>query len=356
MKIKKALLFVQDGVGGAERMTALIGKSLDSNKYDVCFCLIERAVNSTIVDFIPEEIRKRRIPNTGALMLMFNMAKVLLLEKPDVVFSSVFNLSNKLLLLRWLTPRSMYIVRCDNYLYTYNNQQKKILVRTYPKADILIAQTEEMGAELIEFAKVPSENVKVLHNPIDKTLIDKKLSGATNPYQENGKKHFVAVGRFYPQKGFDLLIDAFIKLYNYRQDVDLHIVGDTTIDGGEVAKAIRGVAEHAGVSDLVHFYGYQANPYPYIKYADCFVLSSRWEGLPNVMIEALYLGTPVAAFKCIPIIERIINNCVDGVLAERENVESLAFAMQKSLQLGRVKSRYKSSKIEEFTKLFDYHD
>jgi len=349
----KVLLFVQDGVGGAERMSVLIGKSLKRDYYSVCFCLIQSSVKSTIKDFIPDDIRSVSIHNGGAFSLMLNMARVLIKEKPDVVFSSVFNLSNKLLLLKWIVPHSRFIIRCDNYIYTYNEKQQKILRKTYHKADILIAQTEEMGDELIEQAGVPAAKVKVLHNPIDKSLIDKKLFGKINPYSENGRKHFVAVGRFNKQKGFDYLIDAFVKVYKMHQGVDLHIVGDTTTGGGEVAKAIRIAAEKAGVGDLVHFDGYQDNPYPYIKYADSFVLSSRWEGLPNVLIEALYLGTPVAAFKCIPIIERIVDDGVTGFLAEKENVDDLSTAMLDSLKLGRVVSSYKSASIDDFVELFD---
>ena len=352
IKDNKVLFFIQDGVGGAERMSVFIGKGLKHVNYSVCFCLIQSSVKSSIKDFIPNDIRCISIHNGGVFSLMFNMARVLIKEKPEVVFSSVFNLSNKLLLLKWIVPHSRFIIRCDNYIYTYNEKQQKILIKTYPKADILIAQTEEMGKELIEQAGVSAAKVKVLHNPIDQSLIDKKLTGKTKPYIENGRKHFVAVGRFNPQKGFDLLIDAFIKVYNTRQDIDLHIVGDNTIGGGEIAKVVRKAAEQAGVGELVHFYGYQDNPYPYIKYADCFVLSSRWEGLPNVLIEALYLGTPVAAFKCIPIIGRIVDEGVTGFLAEKENVDDLAAAMIDSLKLGRVASSYKSASIDDFVELF----
>lgn len=351
MKLK-VLCFVQDGVGGAERMSVLIGKGLKNVNCSVCFCLVQSSVKSSISDFIPNDIRSIYIQNGGAISLMLNMARVLIKEKPNVVFSSVFNLSNKLLLLKWIVPHSRFVIRCDNYIYTYSEKQQKILRKTYPKADVLIAQTEEMGEELIKQVGVPAAKVKVLHNPIDKTLIDSKLSGTSNPYSNNSKKHFVAVGRFNQQKGFDLLIDAFIKVYNTCHNIDLHIVGDTTIGGGEVAKAVRKTAEQEGVGDLVHFYGYQDNPYPYIKYADSFVLSSRWEGLPNVLIEALYLGTPVAAFKCIPIIERIVDEGVTGFLAEKENVNELAVAMIDSLKLGRVVSSYKSATIDDFVELF----
>lgn len=348
----KVLIFVQDGVGGAERMTALIGKSLEHDKFDVCFCLIERNCKSSIADFIPREIRKIKIPNSGTLFLIWNMAKALIKERPDIVFSSVFNLSNKLLLLKWLIPHAKFIIRCDNYMYTYSDRQRSLLKITYPKADILIAQTEEMGAELIEQAGVASEKVKVLHNPIDKALIDSKLNDSRSPYPDNGKKHFIAVGRFSYQKGFDILIESFNKVVEKRKDVDLYIVGDTSIGNGKVLESVINRAREAGISDLVHLCGYQDNPFPYIKYADCFVLSSRWEGLPNVLIEALYLGTPVAVFKCIPIIERIVKDSIEGYLAKKDDVESLSIAMAKAVDLGRVTYSYRSAEISEFTGLF----
>lgn len=115
---------------------------------------------------------------------------------------------------------------------------------------------------------------------------------------------------------------------------------------------MKQLIEKYGLQDCVKCVGFQNNPYVYIKYADCFVLSSRWEGLPNVMIESLYLGTPVAAFKCIPIIERIITNGIDGYLAEKDNVSSLANAMLQASRLGRVKTNYKSAQISDFQSIF----
>ena len=83
------------------------------------------------------------------------------------------------------------------------------------------------------------------------------------------------------------------------------------------------------------------------------MLSSRNEGLPNVLIESLYLGTPVAATKCIPVIERIVRDGQDGFLAETENVESLANAMLKASSLGRVESCYQAAGLDEFQRLFE---
>lgn len=349
---KKIIIFVQDGVGGAERMSVLIGKNLDPVTYDVCFCLIERNVGSSIADFIPPGMRIMSIPNENPLMLMWNMLITIIKEKPYAVFSSVINLNNKYLPFRWLFPKVKVIIRCDNYYYTYSKKQQRIIRLLYPKADFVIAQTQEMADELTAIGVCESK-VVVLQNPVDRQTIDRKLERATNPYVENGKKHLVAVGRFNPQKGFDLLIESFIRLRKLRKDVDLTIVGDYLIGDGKIYKDLMAMVQKNNLSEDVHCVGYKDNPYVYIKNADCFVLSSRWEGLPNVLIESLYLGTPAAAFKCIPVIERIVEHGKTGYCADKECVDSLVEATIKTLKLGKIESTYKSSSIEDFTRLFD---
>ena len=149
-----------------------------------------------------------------------------------------------------------------------------------------------------------------------------------------------------------MLIDAFIEVCKTRIDVDLYIVGDNTLGGGTIYHDITQKAKDNGLEDIVHCVGYKDNPYIYLKNADCFVLSSRWEGLPNVLIEALYLGTPVASFKCIPVIERIVDHGVNGFLAEKDDVNSLANAMSEAIKLGRVVSSYHSASIDDFVELF----
>lgn len=353
MKKKKILIFVQDGVGGAERMSVLIGKNLVPDKYDVCFCLIDRGAGSSIADFIPQGMRTIRIGNVNPIWLTFKMVRTILKEKPYAVFSSVINLNNKYLPFRWMFPLVKIIIRCDNYLYSYTPKQQQRIARLYPKADWIIAQTQEMKDELVSKTAVEEAKVVVLQNPIDKLTIDEKVATCSSPYPQNGKKHFVAVGRFDRQKGFDILIDAFAEVCKRRDDVDLWIVGDNSSRHAEVYNEVMRKVADCGIGTQVNCVGYKDNPYVYLKYADCFVLSSRWEGLPNVLIESLYLGTPAAAFKCIPVIERIIDDGVTGFCAEKENVESLADAMIKTPEIGKICSSYKYNSIEDFTQLFD---
>lgn len=349
--IMKILIFLQDGVGGAERVSVLLGKSMPREQYEVKFCLIDRNCETSIRDFIPEGYPVIGISNAGPVKMMWQLVRVVWQERPHMVFSSVMYLNTKILTFRSLFPKTRFVVRCENYLYTFNKSQQHRIRITYQRADAIIAQTKEMGDELIEQIHISKDKVMVIQNPVDTELIDRMVEEGGNPYPQNGMKHFVASGRFAMQKGFDMLLEAFIEVTKKHKDVDLYIVGDYTYKDGEVYHQILERAKGAGVDHLLHCMGYQKNPYPYIRYADCFVLSSRWEGLPNVLIEALYLGTPAAVFKCIPVIERIVHDGTTGYLAEKENVSELVSAMNRALTLGRIESGYQSSNIDDFIKV-----
>ena len=225
--------------------------------------------------------------------------------------------------------------------------------KLYPKADCFIAQTEEMRNELLPLRSIDASKVISLHNPIDVQTIDDILIGANNPYKHDSTIKYIASGRFSYQKGYDMLAEAFAIVCQSNPASELYILGDTSMEDGKPYEDMLQIAKEKGIADKIHCMGYKKNPYPYIKYADCFVLSSRWEGLPNVLIESLYLGTPAAAFKCIPIIERIIDEGKTGFCAEKGNVQSLAESMIRAANLGAIQSTYKSSSITDFTKLFE---
>lgn len=356
-KRKKILIFAQSAVGGAERMSVTITKTLDREKYEVVYYLVGPTDNkgkSPLQEFIPADLNVYCVTVSNPLLMIAKYFSILIKERPNVVFSSVININNKLLLLRSFFKNTKFIVRCDNYLYTYTERQRRIIDKTYHRADIIIAQTEEMKQELIDEMHISEHKVVALQNPVDTETINKKIQDGNNPYPQDGKVRYVASGRFAHQKGFDLLVEAFAKVKQQQQEAELYIVGRK--DGGceNYYNEVKQIIEKYGLEDCVKCVGFQTNPYVYIKYADCFVLSSRWEGLPNVMIESLYLGTPVAAFKCIPVIERIVTNGVDGYLAEKENVESLAKAMMAAGALGRVKSVYKSASIKDFHHVLEF--
>lgn len=353
MNKSKVLIFLQSGVGGAERMSVLIGKSLPKDQFDVTFCLVKKGkAQSAISKFIPDKYSTIEIEANNAISATWQIQKTIAKQKPDIVFSSVLYLNDKILPLRWLHPHTKFIIRCENYLYTFNSKQHLIIKAIYQLADAIIAQTIEMKDELVKQCSIRPGKIYSLENPVDAETINQKLLNAANPYPNDGKKHILASGRFAYQKGFDLLVEAFAKLKQTNNDIDLYIIGKKDGNAEHNYNSVMQQCHGLGIMDSVHCLGFQDNPYQYMKYADTFVLSSRWEGLPNVLIEAQYLGIPAAAFKCIPIVERIITEGSNGFLAEKENVEQLTSAMAKAIELGEIESSYKGASKDDFTNVF----
>ncbi len=353
-KRKKIAVVIQGNVGGAERIAVTVTGGLDSQLYDVTYYLVGMTDENcyAIEKFIPRQWKVHHIKKTHSAILLIKFFGVLFKERPDTVFSTTLYINGKLLLLRKFFPNMKFIIRCENYLYTFKSKQLNLIRNTYKNADLIIAQTEEMKEELIDRMHIDGKMIKVLHNPIDKITIDKKIECGTNPYPQNAAINFCACGRLTRQKGFDLLIMAFSIVKETIPNAHLYIIGNNEGPRREYFDVLRDLTSNYGVLNDVTFLGYQENPYIYMKYADCFVLSSRWEGLPNVMLESLYVGTPVAAFQCIPIVERIINDGEDGFLAEKENVKSLSDAMTKACKLGRIKLSFKLCSVEDFQRIF----
>lgn len=356
--MKKILVFVQSNVGGAERMAVTVTKSLPKDKFKMVYCLVDMVGDgkNPILDFIPNDIDYIIIDKCNPLFVLFKIKNVLSKYNPDIVFSSTFYLNNKILLWRKWFSHINFIIRCENYLYTYTSRQKALLFKTYKKADFIIAQTEEMKDELLEEAKINKNKVIVFQNPIDTDTIERKMSDSESPYnQEDEALKFVASGRFSYQKGFDLLVDAFaIVKQRSSSPVKLYILGETGGEKNPEYLNIKDKIKYKGLANDIICLGYQDNPYKYVSNSDCFVLSSRWEGLPNVVLEALYLKKPVAAFRCIPVIERIIKDGYNGYTAEKENTEELANAMLKAAKLKEIHTEYKPARIEDFHYMFEH--
>jgi glycosyltransferase involved in cell wall biosynthesis len=143
------------------------------------------------------------------------------------------------------------------------------------------------------------------------------------------KPYLIAVGRLATQKGFDLLVDAYAKALEIDSTIPtLLIVGD-----GEDKGALQAQVIQSGLENNVVLAGFVNNPYPLIKGATSLVLSSRYEGMPTVLIESLALDVPVIAFDCPTGPSEIIVSGENGELVEYLNTDELALAISKYSQL-----------------------
>lgn len=182
----------------------------------------------------------------------------------------------------------------------------------YPRADALVVQTrsvEQWARGLVSAARV-----HVIPNPVAPPVAE---SPATR------KMQVVAMGRLTYQKGFDLLVRAFARLAAGSPDPwRLLVLGD-----GEDRGKLEALAVGMGVADRVEFRGCVENPAAVLAESEIFVLSSRYEGFPNALLEAMAAGMAVIAADCPSGPSEIIEPEVNGVLAPPENVQALASAL-----------------------------
>jgi glycosyltransferase involved in cell wall biosynthesis len=192
----------------------------------------------------------------------------------------------------------------------------------YRGARHVLAQTDEMKSDIVAMFGVDPARIRVLHNPVDTELIDSKLLGATSPY-DSTRINVIAAGRLSREKGVDILIRSFGAVVARNPRFLLHVIGR---DGGE-GETLKALVSDMGLREHVVFWGEQRNPYPFLKFADLFVLPSRYEGLPNAVLECIHLRKPIVATRVVPILERLIEDGKSGTLVPVEDEARLSEAI-----------------------------
>jgi len=312
---KESILFTLPSLngGGAERVMINIIKTLDQSKFDIKLLLVDKI--GVFLDLVPDyvEILSLDIKRTrNALPALIKHINAI---QPDIIFSTINRMNILVLMASFFIPKTIKIYVREPSL---PSAQKKYLPFSqriwikflYPKAYKIVAQTDEMADEIHQHFGIKKDKIITLINPIDKEFIDKSLQNITNPFDEN-YINLVAVGRLSHEKGFDVLIKAMSEVLKVDDKYRLYIVGE-----GKDRVMLEELIKHFKLEKNIFLLGFHNNPYKYIKYANAFILSSRWEGLPNVVLESLYIGTPVVATKVVKLLEQLIEDGKNGFLVD----------------------------------------
>lgn len=199
--------------------------------------------------------------------------------------------------------------------------------RSYPHADAVVGVSDGVSAE---FAKIPGlecSRSHVVYNPVvSMYLEDKSRDPANHPWMDKPKLPIVlAVGKLIARKDFSTLLRAFARLLVQRP-ARLIVLGE-----GRLRPTLRSLARELGIAGQVDFPGFKENPYPFLARADLFVLSSRNEALPTVLIEAMACGCPVVSTDCPFGPREILEGGRLGPLVPVGDAEALAEAMDRTL-------------------------
>ena len=348
--MKKTVLFcVPPNCGGAERVTLTIAKLLDLKKFDIKIVIIGSS-KGEIVDFVPDSfdiihIKTRNIWDFTTCKLVNLFKKI----HPDVVFCSLMYLNTRVILAAKIVGNIKTIIRNNIGFYRMRFDNSLLMKLLYPKADEIILQTEEMRIEIMKYIKLECNKLHVIFNPIDVESIGRNLKDISTPF-DSKYINYVFVGRIDHCKGLDILISSFAALLEEQPQCRLYIVGKIE-NSNSYYLQLKQQIEKLKIKDSVVWIGFTKNPYQYIKYADCFVLPSRVEGLPNVLLDAMYLKVPVVVTRSVPVIDRLVST-QRGLVVDVEDVLALKNAMSEAINLT-IKDGYHEGSKDELIKLFE---
>ena len=163
-----------------------------------------------------------------------------------------------------------------------------------PRADGLVAVSRGVADDLVRTLGISPAKIEVIYNPID---LERIWAGAREQVEhpwgvEQARPLILSVGRLNNAKDYPNLLRAFARVRQQR-DARLLILGE-----GAERPGLESLARGLGIAPWVDMPGYVPNPYPYMAAADVFVLSSRWEGFPVALVEALMCGAPIVSTDC----------------------------------------------------------
>ncbi|NDJ86447.1 MAG: glycosyltransferase [Chloroflexi bacterium] len=289
--------------GGAEHVMLALSEQ---------FSRLGRRVDILTLDaHHPDSVRSNQLPDTVRLVdlavsrsiaAIMPLARYLRHEKPDILLSTLHH-ANLIAIAagRIAGNTSPIVVRVPNPLSLIPDRASKrdriakwLSRYLLPSAAGIIAVSQAVADNLVDSLKLSPNQIEVIYNPVDVDKIRRLATVAPTPELDIKPETplVLGVGRLHPQKDFATLIRAFA-IVHQTQPAQLLILGE-----GPERPRLAQLGHALGISDAIAMPGFIENPYPIMQRAHVIVLSSVFEGYPNVLAEALALGKPVISTDC----------------------------------------------------------
>jgi len=324
--------------GGAEQVMALVAKGLSREKYEVHLGLVTAAEAETAA--VPPWVTVHALGAKRARRGAIPLLRLVWRLRPAVILSGAPEISFLVLMLRpFLPPKTPVLVRQNGTVSAalamggVPRYTRLLYCWLYRHSDRIICQSRSMAADLARELRIGAEKLVVLPNPVDREGIQAALQEKSS-WSGTGP-HLLAVGRLSPEKGFDLLIEALAIVRAQFPDTDLVIAG-----AGREETELKCLCRNFGLENAVHFPGRVDRPYVYFPGCTLFVLSSRYEGLPNALLEAAAAGLPLVATPASGGLVDLLRGRPGAWLAREVSAQSLAEVLITALRALRPGQRF----------------
>ena len=281
---------------------------------------------------------------SGKLRHLASFVRYLRSDRPDGIIAATAPLNLVAFWARRLAGSRAPLVMSEHNRFQVEHEDGRIGWRygcppalahdPYAEAEAVVAVSDGVADEMAAFAGLPRARVLTVHNPVTGPELERRAAEPVDhPWLRPGEPPVIlGVGMLKPQKDFATLIRAFA-LLRARRPARLVILGDARAEAKDLAcKAeLTALPAELGVAADVHFPGFVDNPQAWMAKSACFVLSSLWEGLPTVLIEALGCGCPVVATDCPNGPREILAGGAYGPLVPTADPEALAAAIDATL-------------------------
>lgn len=316
--------------GGAERVALTLMTTFIDRGHEVDLVLM--STRGELMAHLPSEVRVFDLKARRVRNMLWPLIGYLRARRPDALQARMWPVTVIAIAARMLSRSSTRVVVSDHsYLseaYRHSlvkSTSLRLSVRAfYPFADARIAVSNGVAGDLASMAGMDRSRWRVIFNPVPSVIA---AAGATDdePMWPENRARILTVGSLKAPKNQALLVQALAKLPPERE-AHLMIVGE-----GPLRSELERLAGQLGVSGHVSFPGFKADPTPYYRSADLFVLSSDHEGFGNVLIEALQAGLPVVSTNCPSGPAEILGGGQFGKLVPCNDADALAEAIEAAL-------------------------
>jgi glycosyltransferase involved in cell wall biosynthesis len=340
--------------GGAERVMVTLANELRCRGYRVEFVVAEAA--GQFMGHLRDDVRLVDLGVRRTVLALFPLAGYLRKRKPLVLVSAMTHANLVAVAAAFLSRSRTKVAISEHAIISLWARQAvsfssrwvfKLVPLLYGHADFISGVSHEVADDLSRFASLPAGRVRAIYNPFDLVEIRRRASGElAHPWFSPGMPPVIlGMGRLDEAKGFETLIKAFA-VVRETADARLLILGE-----GSLRAPLETMIGELGIpSSEVQLPGYVADPYPFLARCAVFALSSRTEGLPSVLIEAMACGASIVSTDCKSGPREILEGGRWGTLVPVGDAVALAGAISAALDARGGSDPRSRQRAEDFDK------